>query len=212
MTANLSFGETSKVLFCTFLLDVQLHESTNVFFKLLPLVMGDQRGTTSLGMEGKRRPSSLSRDRCNSHASQRHTGVDRGSRSNMKPEVGECWIQDSCQGGVVQYCNNSHGSSRATTPSQIQRSATLQGAKGGQELYDSMKRAMEKKLRENRHSCQDQTTSTNFWKPVCRKEPEAEIKRNDVYELVPRLPSLALFDTALFKNIARIANAVQVTI
>ena len=155
--------------------------------------MGDQRGTMSLVMEGKRRPSSLSRDRCNSHASQRLTGGvaadHRGSRSNMKPEVGECWIQDSCQGGVVQYCNNSHGSSRATTPSQIQRSATLQGAKEGQELYDSMKRAMEKKLRENRHSCQDQTTSTNFWKPVCRKDPETETKRNDVYELVPRLPS-----------------------
>merc|ERR1711962_1880321 len=147
------------------------------------LVMGDQRGTTSLGMEGKRRPSSLSRDRCNSHASQRLTGDHRGSRTNMKPEVGECWIQDSCQGDrVVQYCNNSHGSSRATTPSQIQRSATLQGAKEGQELYDSMKRAMEKKLRENRHSCQDQTTSTNYWKPVCRKDPETETKRNDVHE------------------------------
>ena len=122
MTAFKLIKQTSKVLFCTFFLDVQLHESTNVFFKLLSLVMGDQRGTTSLGMEGKRRPSSLSRDRCNSHASQRLTGDHRGSRSNMKPEVGECWIQDSCQGDrVVQYCNNSHGSSRATTPSQIQR-------------------------------------------------------------------------------------------
>ena len=56
-------------------------------------------------------------------------------------------------------------------------------------MGDSMKRAMEKKLRENPHSYQDQATSNNFWRPVCRKDLEIETKRNDVYELVPRLPS-----------------------
>ena len=87
----------------------------------------------------------------------------------MNYDVGECWVQESCQGGVVQYC------SRANTPSQVQRN---QGGKEGQELYDSMKRSTEKKPRvmENRQSYQDP-----FWKPLCKKEQEAVTKPKEIY-------------------------------
>ena len=47
-----------------------------------------------------------------------------------------------------------------------------------QDLYDSMKRAMEKKLRENRQSYQDP-----FWKPLCKKEQEAVTKPKEIYPI-----------------------------
>merc|ERR1712192_288850 len=133
-------------------------------------VMGDHRRRTSEEvMDPRVRPDSerhsLSRERCNSHASRRvpleTTGgipMDhiRGSRNTMNSDVvGECWVQESCQGGLVQYCNSQANTPGRNTPSQ-QRNSTFQnqGAKEGQELYDSLKRAMEKKLRgiENRQS------------------------------------------------------------
>ena len=88
----------------------------------------------------------------------------------MNSEVGEYWVQEGCQGGGTQYC-----SGRANTPSQVQRN---QGAKEGQELYDSMKRAMEKKLRENRQLYQDP-----FWKPLCKKEQEIVTKPKEIYPI-----------------------------
>ena len=88
----------------------------------------------------------------------------------MNSEVGEYWVQEGCQGGGTQYC-----SGRANTPSQVQRN---QGAKEGQELYDSMKRAMEKKLRENRQLYQDP-----FWKPLCKKEQETVTKPKEIYPI-----------------------------
>merc|ERR1712192_60894 len=148
-------------------------------------VMGDHRRRTSEEvMDPRVRPDSerhsLSRERCNSHASRRvpleTTGgipMDhiRGSRNTMNSDVvGECWVQESCQGGLVQYCNSQANTPGRNTPSQQvqqQRNSIFQnqGAKEGQELYDSLKRAMEKKLRgvENRQS----------WNPVCKKEQEA---------------------------------------
>ena len=120
-------------------------------------------------MDQRIRPDSLSRERCNSHASRRvplerqETGDSRRSIS----DAGECWVQESCQGGVVQYCN------RATTPSQRN-----QGALEGQDLYDSMKRTMEKKLRENRQSYQDP-----FWNPLCKKEQEPVTKPKEIYPI-----------------------------
>ena len=139
---------------------------------------------------------SLSRERCNSHASRRvpiETGgipmEHRGSRSTMNSDVGECWVQESCQGGIVQYCN-SQASNGRNTPSQVQQrnsSFQNQGAKEGQELYDSMKRAMEKKLRgiENRQSYHQEQNNSPFWKPVqCKKEQEAVMKPKEAHPIM----------------------------
>merc|ERR1712181_132961 len=156
-------------------------------------VMGDHRRRTSEEvMDPRVRPDSerhsLSRERCNSHASRRvpleTTGgipMDhiRGSRNTMNSDVvGECWVQESCQGGLVQYCNSQANTPGRNTPSQVQqRNSTFQnqGAKEGQELYDSLKRAMEKKLRgvENRQS----------WNPVCKKEQKAVVKTKEFYPI-----------------------------
>ena len=121
-------------------------------FNCGPVCDGGPAGKDLGGNNGPK--DSLSCENCNSHASRRvplerqETGDSR--RSTL--DVGEYWVQESCQGGVVQYC------SRATTPSQRN-----QGALEGQDLYDSMKRTMEKKLRENRQSYLDP-----FWKPLCK--------------------------------------------
>ena len=142
--------------------------------------MGDQRERTSRRMDQRARPDerhSLSRQRSYSHASRRgeqqqESEEHRSSRSTTNSDNGECWVQESCQGGVVQYCSQaSSGNNRTNTPLQAQHN---QGAKEGQELYDSMKRAMEKKLRENRRSYQEQNNPP-FWKPLCKKEQEAAI-------------------------------------
>ena len=129
-------------------------------------------------MDQRARPDerhSLSRQRSYSHASRRgeqqESEEHRGSRSTTNSDNGECWVQESCQGGVVQYCSQAGGNNRTNTPLQAQHS---QGAKEGQELYDSMKRAMEKKLRENRRSYHEQNNPP-FWKPLCKKEQEAAI-------------------------------------
>merc|ERR1712130_872568 len=135
--------------------------------------MGAHQERTSEGMEQRIRSeerNSLSRERCNSQASRRvqlelqETGDCR--RSTISSDVGEHWVQESCQGGVVQYC------SRANTPSKVQHHH--QGGKEEQDLYNSMKRSMEKKLRENRQSYQD---------PSWKKEQEAGTISKEVYPI-----------------------------
>merc|ERR1712130_1087519 len=135
--------------------------------------MGAHQERTSEGMEQRIRSeerNSLSRERCNSQASRRvqlelqETGDCR--RSTISSDVGEHWVQESCQGGVVQYC------SRANTPSKVQHHH--QGGKEEQDLYNLMKRSMEKKLRENRQSYQD---------PSWKKEQEAGTISKEVYPI-----------------------------
>ena len=113
-------------------------------------------------MDQRIRPDSLSREKCNSHASRR-VPLERqetGDSRRRISDVGEC-----CH---VQYCCRANAL-------VVQRN---QEALERQDLYDSMKRAMEKKLRENRQSYLDP-----FWKPLCKKEQEAVTKPKEIYPI-----------------------------
>ena len=111
----------------------------------VPVCDGGPAGKDLGGDNGPK--DSLSCENCNSHASPRVPleWQETGDSRRRISDVGEC-----CH---VQYC------CRANTL-VVQRN---QEALERQDLYDSMKRAMEKKLRENRQSYLDP-----FWKPLCK--------------------------------------------
>ena len=120
-------------------------------------------------MDQRIRPDSLSCENCNSHASRR-VPLERqetGDSRRRISDVGEC-----CH---VQYCCRANAL-------VVQRN---QEALERQDLYDSMKRAMEKKLRgiENRQSYHQEQSNSPFWKPVCKKEQEAVMKPKEVHPI-----------------------------
>ena len=152
--------------------------------------MGDQQERPFEGKEPRARPNErnyVSRVRCNSRASvPMESGgapVDhRGShRTSINTDVAECWVAPGVHENrrVVQYNANNGNRGGEITSSRVQRNSNVEGALEGQELSDSMKRAMEKRLRSMENQQSYQAGSWNQSQPICKREREATMKANE---------------------------------